>query len=376
MARRRILVVAGEASSDSHGAGLIARLKARGEEAEFYGIGGNAMAAEGVQLIAHSDELSVVGLFEALSILPRAISLLRRIRTSIKEDPPDLFIPIDSPDFNLRLVGNAHKQGVPVLYFVAPQVWAWRSGRVNLLKKFVAELLVLFPFEKAWFTSRGVETTYIGHPKLDAALSFSSSAVPATESHSPRILFLPGSRRGEVSRHLPILAGAVGVLKSTHPAARFVLRMSDSLPESFYQSLIGSELIELSRSPMTDLCHESDLAVSVSGTASFEVALSGTPCIVVYKMNFLSWLIARQIVQIKHVSMANIAAGKVIVPELLQADCNPMRIAAELSNLIADDQKLITMRQELLALRDLFGEPGAYDRAASRVISILNRSSC
>ncbi len=394
MPKRRILIVAGEASSDAHGAGLVKCLKARGVDADFFGVGGTALSREGMELIAHADELAVVGLFEALSILPRAIRILRRIRRTIKTQPPDLFIPIDSPDFNLRLVATAHSCRVPVLYFIAPQLWAWRSGRVKQLQKYISELLVLFPFEKQWFASRDVKTTFIGHPKLDAILDYESSTAIYTSERNPsfdeplsdktdngpaeiasvQILLLPGSRHGEVSRHLPVLARTAAQLRQTHPEIDFVLRMADNLPETLYQVLIGDEPITLSRLPMNELCHTATAAVSVSGTASFEVALSGTPCIVVYKMNPLSWLIARKIVRVKHVSMANIASGKLIVPEFLQGDCQPHLIAAELEELINDRARLTSMKQQLLDLRKLFGAPGAYEQAADRVIEILEKN--
>jgi lipid-A-disaccharide synthase len=377
MRRHRILITAGETSSDTHGAGLIAALRAKGVSADYIGIGGSALAAAGMDRIGDSEDLAVVGLFEAISVIPRALRLMNRVRKTLRTGTIDLFIPIDSPDFNLRLVGDAHRAGVRTVYFVAPQLWAWRSGRVKTLQKYVSELLALFPFEADWFTERGVKTCFIGNPKLDAARAYATElrADHTKKTDTSNILLLPGSRRSEIKRHLPILATVAREMNQKNSNLSWRLRMADSLPDSFYQSIVAGSGIELSRAPMTELCHQSDLAVSVSGTASFEVALSGTPCIVIYKMNAISWFIARRIVKVPWASMANIAARREIVPELLQGECEPKQIAALIESLLAAPERLEHMKRDLLSLHGSFGEGDAYARAADRIIDHLEEGS-
>lgn len=402
MGLARVLIVAGEASSDAHGAGLVRALRARGVAAEYYGVGGPALAAAGVRLTARYDRLAVVGLFEALAVLPRALKLLADLKAEIRRQPPDLFIPVDSPEINLRLARTAAGRGVPVVYFVAPQVWAWRAGRVRQLARHVRELLVLFPFEVAWFRPRGVAATYVGHPLVDAAAARlgadtarggapagspevdtargGACAVDAVPSEPLRvrtdgpfeILLLPGSRPGEVGRHLPVMAAAATRLREREGRAlRLRLRMADALTEADYQPWAREAGIELGREPLFDLARAADLVVAASGTASFEASLMEAPTVVVYRVNPLTWWLARRLVRVPHVAMANLAAGRAILPELLQGDCTPHRLAAEVAGLLDDPPRRAAIRAELAGLRGAFGPPGAYDRAAARVAAHL-----
>lgn len=373
----RVLIVAGEASGDAHGAGLVRALRERGLAASFYGIGGSQMDAAGVRLLARYDELAVVGLFEVLGRLPRVLRLMRRIRREIRQNPPDLFLPIDAPDFNLRLCRSAWRKHVPVVYFVAPQLWAWRAGRVRALRRYVRELLVLFPFEERWFTSRGVRTSYVGHPLVEAAGRRLGEPVQAQEhpggggAEKLRGLLLPGSRRGEIRRHMPVLAAAAARLCDRFPSLCWTLRMAPGLDEGFYRAWPLGEKIELSREPIFDLAAAADVAVAASGTASFEVALMGTPVLVVYRVNPLTWILARLLVRVPWISMANLAAGKPIVPELVQHDFSPERVVSEIASLLEDGPRRERMRSELAVVRGAFGPPGAFGRAAERIMSYL-----
>lgn len=378
MPERRVLIVAGEASSDAHGAGILRALQQCGLEVSFYGVGGPALEAAGMRLLARYDDLAVVGLFETIGVLPRAIRLLGRLRAEITRRPPDLFLPIDSPEINLRLTRSARRSGVPVVYFIAPQLWAWRARRVRILRDCIRELLVLFPFEEEWFERRGVPTTYVGHPMVDAARAHSPAAEirrRSTDREGQAVgLLLPGSRPGEVRRHLPQLASAAKLLRRRVPGLRWVLRMADDLDEEFYQPWAAKAAIELRRDPLFDLSAGADVAVAASGTASFEVSLMGTPTVVVYRMNRLTWWLARRMVRVPWVSMTNLAAGKPVLPELLQDACTPERIAAEVEGLIGDPVRRARMRQDLLGLREGFGKRGAYARAAERVMIRLEES--
>jgi lipid-A-disaccharide synthase len=359
----RILIVAGEASSDAHAAGLIRALRAQGWAGEAYGVGGPAMKAAGVALLAEYRDLAVVGFVEVLGRLPRILRLLHRLEQEIRHRPPDLFIPVDTPEFNLRLVPRAAAGNIPVVYFIAPQVWAWRPRRVRILQRCVRELLVLFPFEEPYFRERGVTTTYVGHPLVEASR--------ASRASGSMGLLLPGSRAGEIRRHLPILVGAVRTLAARGQKLRWQLRAAPGIPDGFYARWITGTEITLTRDPVLDLATSAEVTVSASGTASFEAALAGNPLIVIYRVHPLTWAIARRLVRVPWVAMANLALQRAAVPELLQGDCTPRRIADAIERVLTDPAHAANMRRELAALHGCFGASGAYARAAGRVLAHL-----
>ena len=363
----RVLVVAGEASSDAHGAGLVRALHARGFRGEFYGVGGPALQEVGMGLMAHYDDLAVIGLIEAFGAIPTALKLLRRIRREFAQAPPDLFIPIDSPELNLRIARTARKYAVPIAYFIAPQLWAWRPGRVRTILETVAELLVLFPFEEAWFRARGVPVTYVGHPMVAAA----EAHPPGAARDERLILLLPGSRAGEIERHLPAMAGGVRMLRARHPELRAVVRIAPRVARDLYQPWVARADLELSEEPLFDLAARAKVAVAASGTASFEVALMGLPTIVVYRLTRISWLLAKRLVKVPWVSMANLAAGRAILPELLQEACTPENVALEIDRFLSDPRACRRVADELAAMRAGFGGGDAYDRAAEAVLGHL-----
>lgn len=390
MSAPRILLVAGEASGDAHGAGLVRALRRRNPELRFYGVGGPQMADAGVELLARAEDLAVVGIFEVIGHLPRAVRIFRRLTRCLRRDPPDLFVPIDAPDFNLRLAAQAARRQVPVVYFIAPQMWAWRAKRVRSLRRVARELLVLFPFEEEWFRSRGVAVSYVGHPLVDAARAradLASTGCPSGDAQRRAGvarteegardrggefgLLLPGSRRSEISRHLPIMLAAVRRLEQRFPKLRWRLRAADGIAERFYRRWDWPASLTATREEIFDLASRSRVAVSASGTASFEVALMGTPLVVIYRVSPLTWQIAHRLVRVSWISMANLAAGEAIVPELVQSRCCPSHIAAEVSALLEDERRSQQMRAKLAALRESFGPPGAYARAADRVLAHL-----
>ncbi|MBM3316968.1 MAG: lipid-A-disaccharide synthase [Candidatus Eisenbacteria bacterium] len=371
MAHARLLTVAGEASSDAHAAGLLEALRDRGWRGECVAVGGPALAAAGARLIADQSDLAVVGLSEVCGRLPRILRLLGRVRDEIARRPPDLFLPVDTPEFNLRLLPHAARRGVPVVYFVAPQTWAWRPRRTRILRRHARELLVLFPFEEPWFRERGVAATYVGHPLVDAARAWRAQRPrrgrQTPEESGPAGLLLPGSRSGEVRRHLPVLAAAVELLRRRGLDLRWRVRAAPGLDDDFYAPWTLSAGIELRREPILELAAGSAVTVAASGTASFEAALAGSPLIVVYRVSPLTWLLARRMVRVPHVAMANLALGRGVVPELLQDDCAPARIAGEIEGLLGDPARAERMRAELAGLDARFGPSGALARAAERV---------
>lgn len=378
----RVLIVAGEASGDAHGAGLVRAVHERRPAVRFAGIGGPAMAAAGVEVIGRAEDLAVVGLTEVIGRLPAVLRLLGRMRAEIRRNPPDLLVPIDAPDFNLRLTSFAAQRGVPVVYFIAPQLWAWRANRVRQLRRNVRELLVMFPFEEKWFSERGVNTRYVGHPRVDEARVLSAAKQADTRQQadsdsavSHTGLLLPGSRRGEIARHLPIMAQATRLIGRTQPQLTWRLRAAPGIEDSFYARDLRDTRIALSRDPLLELAANATVAVAASGTASFEAALMGTPLVVIYRLSPLTWQLARRMVRVDWVAMANLSAGRAIVPELLQDECRAERIAAEVQALLTDSARRERMRADLSALREVFGPPGAYARAAERVLYHLDQAA-
>jgi lipid-A-disaccharide synthase len=373
--RPRLLIVAGEASGDGHGAGLVAALRARGLEAEVRGVGGPAMAAQGVELLCRYDEIAVVGLTEALGKLPRVLCLLRDLSHRIRREPPDLFVPVDAPDLNLRLARVAAEAGVPVVYFVAPQAWAWREGRVRALRQRVRELLTLFPFEPEWFAARGVATTCVGHPLVDAWEAFRPDPrlrerLGLREGQGLGLL-LPGSREAEIRRMLPVMAETARSLRARFPEMRWVVRPAPMADPGRYAPHLEPGFLELAPDSIFELAAAARVVVAASGTASFEAALAASPLVVVYRVSRLTWALARRLVRVPFVSMANLTAGRAVVPEILQDDLTPARLAREVADLLTDAPRAAAMRAELEAVRARFDTRGAYDRAAARVLHHL-----
>jgi len=377
MSDPRILVTAGEASSDQHAAGLLRALRATGCRFQAYGVGGPELAAAGVELLADYRELAVVGLVEVLGRLPRILALLQRLKQTIRRAPPALFLPVDSPDFNFRLLPAAAASGVPTVYFIAPQLWAWRPGRVERLRRTVRRLLVLFPFEEAWFRARGVATEYVGHPLVDAARELPSRAAVRAQlglDAAERVgLLLPGSRTGEVARHGPPMGAALARLEAAGQRMRWLVRRASGLEEAALTAAGLTPAAELRAEPVLALARAADVTIAASGTASFEAALAGTPLIVLYRMHAASWWLARRLVRVPHVAMANLTLGERLLPELLQGACTGERIAAEVGALLDDPRQHERIRRGLQALDARFGPSGAYRRAAAAVCLELER---
>lgn len=370
------MVSAGEASGDLYASGVIAHLARTYPSARFYGCAGPRMQAVGVDPVIDAASISVVGLAEVVSHLPRIYGEYRKLVRYARQHPPDAALLTDSPDFHLRLARRLKRQNVPVFYLVAPQVWAWRQGRVKAIAKLVDKLFCLFPFEERWFRERGVDASYIGHPlafmaRTQATRSefFSRYNLPA----SPQlVVLLPGSRVGEVIRHLPVLLESVRLLRSRRDLS-FILatpkgfRSSEAL-ETF-QERIRALSIKVIESDTWDCIGHADLALAASGTVTIEAAVLGTPMVTFYKVNRLSWWAGRRLVKVPFLSMVNLIAERQIVPELIQHDMTPDRIAAEAEQLLSSPQKSGHMRDELARVRTLLTREGdPLERAAEIMI--------
>jgi lipid-A-disaccharide synthase len=371
-----LLVVAGEASGDLHGARLIAELERLDPGLTTFGLGGDQMRAAGLDAVAHSSEISVVGITEVLKILPRARQIFAALLAETERRKPRAAVLVDFPDFNLRLAKELAKRGVPVLYYISPQVWAWRRGRVKQIARVVDRMLVLFPFEVEFYAQAGVDVVHVGHPLVDevpALTNIWARGEPTPPEAGPyRIALLPGSRRSEVEALLPAMLQAVALLARELPIEVELIQAPTIRAETL------TEEIELSGLPVRIVAEDrftaiadSHLALCASGTATLEVGLLGTPMIVVYRLGSWTYLLARALVRLPDIALVNLVLGRRVVPELIQGAATPPRIAAEAARLLADRGGLERMRQALSEVRGKLGQGGASSRAAHAVAEFL-----
>jgi lipid-A-disaccharide synthase len=371
----RFLVSAGEASGDMYAAGVVTHLSQRYPSAEFYGSAGPKLEKAGVTPVIDFAKLGVVGLTEVAGHLPGIYREYRKLIRFAQEHPPDAAILTDSPDFHLRLARHLKRLKVPVFYLVAPQVWAWRQRRVKTIRELVDTLFCLFPFEEAWFRSRGVNATYIGHPlatmvrsKLSRGEFFERHQLP---KDTRLIALLPGSRFGEVRRHLPILLQAVAELRR-----RFALSLVLATPQNFqalgslatFKERIQALSIQIVENETWDCIAHADLALAASGTVTVEAAVLGTPMVTFYKVTPASWWAGRRLVKVPFLSMVNLIAEREIVPELIQQDMTPAKIAAAAEELLTSPERANGMRADLAAVRlALTREGNPFDRAGELI---------
>jgi lipid-A-disaccharide synthase len=376
--RRELLVVAGEASGDLHGARLVSELRRLEPDLAVFGLGGDELRAVGLEPVAHSAEISVVGITEVLRILKRARQIFDLLLREVDRRRPAVAVLIDFPDFNLRLAAELKKRGVAVVYYVSPQVWAWRKGRIKTIAQVVDRMLVLFPFEVDFYQRFGVKVVHVGHPLVDEVPQLPGAWDQGEgEVSGPfRLALLPGSRVSEIEALLPVMLAAVRHLAEDLPVEVRLIR-APSVPRELLE-----EEIELSGLPVRIVSEDrfaaianSHLALCASGTATLEVGLLGTPMVMLYRLGRWTWLLARLMVRLPFVSLVNLVLGKKVIPELLQSDATPRRIAAEAEQILMDDGERERMRAGLAELRARLGEGGASVRAAREVAAVLREVS-
>ncbi len=372
---REILISAGEASGDRYATMLVEELRRLWPDARFFGCAGPRMRRAGVEAVIDAESLAVVGLVEVIEHLPRIWRQYRKIVSAARERRPQLAILTDSPDFHLRLARRLKKQGVPVVYLVAPQVWAWRKGRLSGMRQTIGRLLCIFPFEEAFFRAHGLPASYIGHPlaglvhpALDKAEFFRKHRLA---SGRPLITVLPGSRKGEAARHLPALLDAVERIYRQQ-AAHFLLPASETAGAAFFTERIGRAPIQVIEGETWDAIAHADLALAASGTVTVEAALLGTPTVTFYKVTALSWLLGRLLVRVPFYSMVNLVAERPIIPELMQTAMTGERLAAEALHLLQDGDAREQMRRDLAEVaRRLSSEGRAMEKAAALVEQLV-----
>jgi lipid-A-disaccharide synthase len=371
---RNILVSAGEASGDLYASLLVEELRRLWPDARFFGCTGPNMRRAGVETIVDAASLAVVGLVEVLSHIPRIYGEYRKLLAAARRERPDFVVLTDSPDFHLRLARQLRRLNIPVIYLVAPQVWAWRKGRLPAMRRNLRHILCIFPFEERFFRSHGLEATYIGHPLAGLAKP-SLSRAEFFRKHRlapgrPLITVLPGSRRGEAARHLPALLDAVERLCGQQ-AASFILPASATTGTEFFRERIGAAPVQVIEGENWDAIAHADLALAASGTVTVEAALLGTPMVTFYKVTALSWTMGRMLVRVPFYSMVNLIAERAIVPELMQSQMTGERLAAEALGLLRDDAARARMRADFAEVRanlSGFGQPMA---RASAIIQDL-----
>jgi lipid-A-disaccharide synthase len=373
-----ILLVAGEASGDLHGATLAAALRAEAPAARLYGMGGSRMAKAGVEIIADVTGDAVVGHTEALGRLPALWRAYRRLRAALTAEPrPSALVLIDFPDFNLRLAGAARRAGVPVVYFMPPQVWAWRRRRLATLRRRIALVIAAFPFEVPLHRASGIPVTYVGHPLLDV-ISDAPSRVAARASlgltgAAPVLGLLPGSRRQEIAALLPAMADAARRIATLRPHARVLVGLAPTVDRAVVERHLGSVPgARVVGDGAHTVIRAADVLLVASGTVTLEAALLGTPMVVCYRMSRVSAIVTRLLIRIPWFSLVNIVLGRAVVPELAQDDVSGARLAAEALRLLDDADAAAAQRQGFAEIAEQLGRPGVGRRAAPLVLAVAD----
>ncbi len=370
-----LLIVAGEASGDLHGARLLSELEGLVPGLRSYGLGGDEMASCAFEPLAHSREISVVGFAEVLKILSRARQIFRCLLDEVDRRGTRNAVLIDSPGFNLRLAKQLHRRGVRVIYYISPQLWAWRQGRVKQIARYVDRMMVLFPFEVDFYRRHGVEVAHVGHPLIDEVPRLEQvwdAAPAAAGQESPAkpwvVSLLPGSRASEVRSLLPVMRRSVELLAERLPLTVRLIE-APTVERSLVDEILAGCRLEIDRvrGDRFAALAGSHLALCASGTATLELALAGTPMVVIYRVNRWTARLGRLLIRVPYASMVNLVLGRRAVPELLQERAEPDLIAGEAEGLLGDRAAIAVMRDSFVELRDKLGAGGASRRAAAEV---------
>lgn len=366
-------------SGDLLGAGLVKEFAAINPDVKFYGFGGDRMSSAGVELIRHIKQLAIIGIWEAVKKYSYIKNIQNDLLRVIKERKPAMAILVDYPGFNLNLAPKLKAMGITVFYYVSPQIWAWGAGRVKKIKRNVDLMAVLFDFEKDIYDKEGVPAVWVGHPMLDdIVIGSRESAFRENNDLEDRDIIIglfPGSRQSELNRLLPDMLKAISILQRRYPTIRPLIAKADSLDESSYQEIFNQERLSapFCKSTNYDLMAHSKLCLVCSGTATLECGVIGTPLLVLYKTSFLTYIIARWLVKIKHIGLVNIISRRSIAPELIQNQCNPQNIANHVVVFLENSAKYQTAKTELANLRNHLGKSGASRNVAIAAAGLYNR---
>ncbi|NNG00662.1 MAG: lipid-A-disaccharide synthase [Desulfobacteraceae bacterium] len=375
--RPRVMIIAGEASGDMHGARLVRSMIRRQPETVFFGIGGHEMEKAGVRILFDAARLSVVGITEAFAKLGTLLKGISTAKRALREKQPDLLILIDFPDFNLHIAGTAKKLNVPVLYYISPQIWAWRSNRVKKIKKRVDHMAVIFPFEQSFYEAYDVPVTFVGHPLMDAKVKVPSCEEGGVNIPSQTtIALLPGSRHKEVAMHLPVMIESAKLLKKRNPYLRFIISCAASVDVTSLNEIVGRYAdtlqFEIVGSGIEKVLQRSTMAIAVSGTVTLQAAIGLVPMVIIYKVSPFSYFLGKRLIKVEHIGLINMIGSRRIVPELVQDDASPVNISGHVHQLLNESGRIENMRRNIAAARDKLGGPGASDRVADIAMKFLN----
>ncbi len=364
------MLSAGEASGDRLGAGLALALRRLRPDVELFGMGGEKMEAAGVRLLQESSEISVVGLFEVLAHLPAIRAVMSKLERALIDEQPDLLVPIDFPDFNLRLAARAARAEVPVVYYVGPQVWAWRGGRVHTIRRLVERMLVLFPFEAAFYERASVPVRFVGYPvneppsvdrdELCRKIGF--------DPQRPILALMPGSRSGEVGRQIPTMRRAASQLKSRHPELQFLIPQASGLDRAALDPLADLPDTRVHRGDYPDVLTLCEASIVAAGTATLDCALAGLPSVVIYWMNPMSYRIGKWLVKLDHVALPNLIAGRRVFAELIQAEYTATAVTDEIEAVRPGGSRRPEVLEGLQEIRRRLQSGDAFEAAAREVL--------
>lgn len=375
---KRVLIIAGEASGDLYGGNLVRAIRTVDPSIFFRGVGGRSMKEAGVELLRHAEEMAVVGL-PGVKRFFTILEAFKEVSASLIHWRPDLIILIDYPEFNLMVAGRAKRHGIRVMYYVSPQIWAWRSGRINTIRSRVDRMVVILPFEKKMYQEAGVNVSFVGHPLLDLVKAGNQGEPMyrgSGENGSQRLVgLLPGSRNSEISRLLPVMLDTAAILVDMVPKVHFLLPLAPTISRKQVKPYLNGRDLPLTL--VTDSTHEviqaCEMIIAASGTVTLEAAILETPLVVVYKVNPLTYWLGKRLVQVNHVALANIIAGETVAPELIQDDVTPERIARESLNILSDGKRQEWIKNRLQDVHQKLGTPGASDKAAAIALELMGR---
>jgi lipid-A-disaccharide synthase len=375
--KKRVMIIAGETSGDMHGAKLVKALLKKNNGLFFCGIGGQALRDTGVDILIDAREISVVGITEVFSKVPNILRSLRMVKKTFRTMHPDLLILIDFPDFNLHVAATAKKMGIPILYYISPQIWAWRPGRVKKIDKLVDHIAVILPFEEDFYRKQKIPVTFVGHPLMENSLPTKERIDNKWMDDISVVGLLPGSRHGEIERHLPVMIDAARILSKKIETIKFIISLSPDVEEKQVTEIVrkykGEVDFELAPGNVRNVFERSKVVVAVSGTVTLESAISGTPMVIIYKLSPVSFWLGKAMIRVKNIGLVNLIAGREIVPELIQGNASSKMIADTVFKMLSDPSGLKKLSLELLTIRDKLGGPGASERVADIVFRMLER---
>ena len=371
------MVSCGEASGDLYAGALVAALRKREPDIDVFGLGGERFAAAGGRRIADFHGLAVTGLTEALSVIPRSLATLRQLVDAAKREQPGAVVLIDYPDFNFRLMTRIKRLRIPVIYYVSPQLWAWRAGRIKLMKRMVDRVLPIFPFEEAIYRRERMDVRFVGHPLVDLAHARTSREAflrgLKLDPARPVLALLPGSRPNEVERLAAVMAQAIAAITEKVPDIQFVVARAPNLDDGLFEPFGLSQVtLRIADMQTDEVLNAADAVVTASGTATVQTALHGKPMVVVYKLSPMTYRIGKRMARVDTYAMVNLIAGERIVKELIQDECTPEAVAAEAVALLTDADYRRRMIGALEGVRARLGGPGASDRAAEAVLDVVH----